>query len=77
MAKSVKAHGRFTARLKSSVTEPSAAGAPTGSERFAAYVVTPLVSSVNRMLKPPSLPLNAVSVCDSPSRENRTTPGAV
>src|SRR5215469_14846575 len=46
VARSVNAHGRFTARLKSSVTEPSASGAARCSPRFAAYVVTPEVASL-------------------------------
>jgi hypothetical protein len=67
----------LVARLKSSTTVPSASGAATCSDRFAGYVVTPLVASVNRMCRlPGALPLKAVSASGCPSTSNSTTPGA-
>src|SRR5690349_6660576 len=68
VAKSVYAQGRFVALLKSSTTVPSAAGASMARLRFAAYVVTPDVSSVNRTKNEPGArPLNTVSASGAPS----------
>ncbi len=76
MANSVYAHGRFVARLKSSVTVPSASGAGMARLRFAGYVVTPEVASVNNTKSDPGvLPLNTVSARSCPPTLNSTLPG--
>ena len=68
---------RLVVPSKSKMTVPSALGAATCSDLLAAYVVTPLVASVNRMCRLPGVkPLKAVSPSGCPSTSNSTAPGA-
>lgn len=77
VARSVQAHGRLPARLKPTVTRPSASGGSIWRARLAAYVVTPEVASVNRTVRAPgSLPLKAVSRL-GPQRGHVGTPAAL
>ena len=77
VAKSVNEHGRFDARLKSSVTLPSAAGAPIESDLAPGYVVTPLVASVNSTCREPSGRPKATNCPAAPDNSKSMTPRAV
>ncbi len=72
----MNAHGRLDARLKSSVTIPSASGASIESTLAPGYVVTPLVASVNSKRNPLEVSPKAISAEVVPASSKSMTPTA-